>query len=292
MANRYWIAGTGLWSNTSSWSTTSGGSGGASIPTTSDTVVFDANSFSSTGTVTISIDASCNNFDSSDLDQHVTFDISSTERLVIAGAMNTQGSETFNNGLIIFGGGGTRTVDVAGVDLNTEVILNRSFFGGFPSALWTISDMDVKTFKTLDSAIDISNSTINVGDWLIDGPVTSTNSTINVTREFKGGNRTYNTVKALANITIRQSNNINTLQSNTGVTLTFESSSTQTITNWQVLGAPDSLVRLRSTGSVAKFTLSKASGIVRTDYLDIKNSNATGGASWFAGNNSVDSGGN
>lgn len=54
MANRYWVGGTGTWDNASTafWSATSGGSGGASVPTTSDTAIFDANSGS--GTVTTS----------------------------------------------------------------------------------------------------------------------------------------------------------------------------------------------------------------------------------------------
>jgi len=46
MANRYWVGGTGTWSdvNTTNWSATSGGAGGASVPTTADTVIFDTNS--------------------------------------------------------------------------------------------------------------------------------------------------------------------------------------------------------------------------------------------------------
>lgn len=46
MANRYWITdGDGTFHSTSNWSTSSGGSGGASVPTTGDTAYFDANSF-------------------------------------------------------------------------------------------------------------------------------------------------------------------------------------------------------------------------------------------------------
>jgi hypothetical protein len=54
MANRFWVGGTGTWDNASSafWSTTSGGASGASVPTLSDTAIFDSNSGS--GTVTTS----------------------------------------------------------------------------------------------------------------------------------------------------------------------------------------------------------------------------------------------
>lgn len=46
MASRYWVGGNGTWnsSNTTNWSTSSGGSGGASVPTSADAAVFDANS--------------------------------------------------------------------------------------------------------------------------------------------------------------------------------------------------------------------------------------------------------
>lgn len=48
MANRYWIGGTGNWSDTTHWSATSGGEYGASVPTSKDDVFFDVNSFSRT----------------------------------------------------------------------------------------------------------------------------------------------------------------------------------------------------------------------------------------------------
>ena len=44
MANRYWVGGAGNWSSTAKWSTSSGGASGASVPTSADDVIFDANS--------------------------------------------------------------------------------------------------------------------------------------------------------------------------------------------------------------------------------------------------------
>jgi len=46
MAARYWVGGAGTWSsgNTANWSDSSGGSGGFSVPSSADTVTFDANS--------------------------------------------------------------------------------------------------------------------------------------------------------------------------------------------------------------------------------------------------------
>ncbi len=51
---RYWVGGTGTWdaASTTKWSDTSGGSGGASVPTSADAVVFDAASNATAYTVT------------------------------------------------------------------------------------------------------------------------------------------------------------------------------------------------------------------------------------------------
>ena len=47
MADRYWVGGNGTWNstNTANWSSTSGGSGGASVPTAGDNVYFDDSSY-------------------------------------------------------------------------------------------------------------------------------------------------------------------------------------------------------------------------------------------------------
>jgi hypothetical protein len=53
MAARFWVGGSGTWDNadTTHWSATTGGAGGASVPTSSDTVTFDASSGAGTCTV-------------------------------------------------------------------------------------------------------------------------------------------------------------------------------------------------------------------------------------------------
>ena len=44
MANRYWVGGSATWNATvgTKWATTSGGAGGASVPTSADDVFLDA----------------------------------------------------------------------------------------------------------------------------------------------------------------------------------------------------------------------------------------------------------
>jgi len=63
MADRYWRGGSGSWNTTTNWSATSGGAGGASVPTSADNVIFDANSGSGTAhyIVTVTDNATCAN---------------------------------------------------------------------------------------------------------------------------------------------------------------------------------------------------------------------------------------
>lgn len=59
MANRFWVGGTATWDGTAGtkWATTSGGAGGASVPTSADDVFFDGSS--GTGTVTLATGQAC-----------------------------------------------------------------------------------------------------------------------------------------------------------------------------------------------------------------------------------------
>ena len=62
MADRFWVNGAGSWNSTARWSTTSGGTSGASVPTAADNVIFDGNSGTSHFTVTVTAGATCANF--------------------------------------------------------------------------------------------------------------------------------------------------------------------------------------------------------------------------------------
>lgn len=65
MADRYWVGGSGTWNstNTANWSSTSGGSGGASVPTAGDNVYFDDSSYAADLlVVTVSGNVACGEF--------------------------------------------------------------------------------------------------------------------------------------------------------------------------------------------------------------------------------------
>lgn len=88
MANRYWVGGAGTWDALSilNWSTTSGGAGGASVPTTSDGAYFDANSGSGTVSVASGATASTITMNSATLLVQLTADI---QALVLTLTMGT-----------------------------------------------------------------------------------------------------------------------------------------------------------------------------------------------------------
>ena len=64
MGNRYWVGGTANWDATAGtkWATTSGGAGGAAVPTAVDDVFFDAASGAVTCTVTAAVNCLSINF--------------------------------------------------------------------------------------------------------------------------------------------------------------------------------------------------------------------------------------
>ena len=109
MANRYWVLGTGTWDSTTTtnWSTSSGGAGGASVPTASDNVFFDANSnvLATAFTVTMAnTPRVCNDFTASGLDGVMTL-AGASIGLTVSGSLTFQatnfsatytGTTTFN----------------------------------------------------------------------------------------------------------------------------------------------------------------------------------------------------
>lgn len=98
MANRYWVGGTGSWSDTAHWSTTSGGTGGASVPTSADNVYFDANSFTATGqTVTVAVETNCLDMDWTGVTNNPTFYSN------IGNAQNIYGDLILTDGMTING---------------------------------------------------------------------------------------------------------------------------------------------------------------------------------------------
>lgn len=136
--------------------------------------------------------------------------------------------------------------------------------------------------------------TFNGGSATISLPTaTASNQT------FAGGGQTYGTLTynvagSTGMLDITGANTFNTINFSDATnarTLRFQAGVTNTVNNWNVFGTSGNLISVVSvTGTT--FTLSKPSGVVSSDYLNLVNSVATGGATWYAGANSTDGGGN
>ena len=84
----YWVGGKGRWTDPMHWSTTSGGAPGGCIPSPSDDVIFDQNSFSGNDSVIIDVDeALCRNMTWENLNRNPVFSSDEQKNLNIYGSL-------------------------------------------------------------------------------------------------------------------------------------------------------------------------------------------------------------
>ena len=133
MADRYWVGGTGTWntSSTTNWSATSGGAGGASVPTTSDNVIFDQ---TSTYTVTMTGALGCRDITVSS--GTVTFQNGTSPTLTVGGSWSTIAGTVWNTtGAVSFTSATNSTITSGGITINSPF----TFFSS-GSGSWTLQD--------------------------------------------------------------------------------------------------------------------------------------------------------
>ena len=123
MAQRFWVGGTGNWSSTAHWSTSSGGSTGASVPTISDDVIFDVNSFSGSGqTVSIDVAAVALSITYSGITQtNNVIQVNSTKSLSVVGTISITGHSIADRLRLCCPARGTSVSVSAGLWVNSNV---------------------------------------------------------------------------------------------------------------------------------------------------------------------------
>jgi hypothetical protein len=175
MADRYWVGGTGSWNatNTLNWSASSGGASGASVPTATDNVFFDANSniLATAFTVTMgSTPRVCNDFTASGLDGVMTL-AGTSIGLTVSGSLTFQATNFTRTytGTTTFNATTTgKTVTTNGVALAGIVIFNG--IGG----VWTLGS--ALTTGTTNST-SLTNGTLDLSSYtLTTGSFSSSNS--------------------------------------------------------------------------------------------------------------------
>lgn len=146
------------------------------------------------------------------------------------------------------------------------------------------------------SSVSSFNNVAPTGFTTTAGTGTGTISmTAAATKTFVGGGSTFNCTLnqgGIGALTITGSNTFNNITNTVQpASVLFTAGTTNTFNNFNLNGTPGNRITLASA-TAAAHTLSKESGAVDVDYLSITNSAATGGATWTAGTNSIDGGGN
>ena len=125
-SGRYWVGGTGTWSQTNHWASASGGVGGCAIPTSADTAFIDANAGG--GTITVDQDVTVAALDTTGWTGTIaigTFGLALTGNLVLAGGaftigdstgvgLSVGGSLTVSGSAVLDGSAGASVVTVGG----------------------------------------------------------------------------------------------------------------------------------------------------------------------------------
>ncbi|MGB0881321.1 MAG: T9SS type A sorting domain-containing protein [Vicingaceae bacterium] len=245
-ADYFWVGNNGNWSDLSHWANTSGGVGNAyvSLPTTTDNVFFDANSFLVAGdTIRIDIDASAANLDFTGVANSPVVDGVAAREITVGGSLTfiagithdfagdyiftSTGSVTISsattvfNGDITFNGVGATFTLTDNLNVSDEIGLQRGTFdmAGFGVTANSIDANRGTNLRTLDfggsavtltgtgTVLDLRGNTTNLS-------VIPTATTIDFTNTNNITVEAGNIAKTLPHLTF--SNCTNTVRINTG----------------------------------------------------------------------------
>jgi hypothetical protein len=203
-----------------------------------------------------------------------------SEDLILGGTGTTM-TLTITAGTIIAG-----TKNVSAKLFNSSNSNVRTLTMG--SGTWTLTGTG--TVWTTATATNLS-SDMSTGKLVI-SDVSSSSKTISAAASASFG--TITTTAGGTGAVIFPSNNVtvSTLNVTGPKTLTFTSAKTYTITNWNVNGTYGNPVTINASTPGSAATISIAKGTISSDFLSVKDSTATGGATFYAGSHSTNALGN
>lgn len=318
--------------NTKWFLSTNGGGGAGRVPLMQDTAIFDANSFSSgSQTVTLDMPRA-GGLNCTGVTNSPTFTSTVTQSwyqsvtLVSGITWSNSMSTTFNGatdrtlttaGKTFVGSAGAFTIDIVGGTLTLgdngvvttgTMTLSRGGFNtgtyNLTTGLLSITGTGTRAFTSASGTVTLSGtgsvwdaSTVTGLTFSVGSTVIAITDTSASSKTFVGGGLTYYDVVATATgngtIIIQGSNAYRNLTSTGGPkTFTITAGTTQTFTAESVLGSSGNLVTFQSSSNGNTYAFSQASGNVICDYLSLRDSVATGGATWYAGSHSTNVSGN
>lgn len=325
MASRYWVGASADWDGTAGtkWATTSGGAGGAAVPTISDDVFFDANSGGGTDCEkTTNTDVASLNFTGFTGIFRGAGTIDAIGSLTLGSGMTYShtGSLQFTSDGSITSNGITITSNQIEINSGAVITLQDSLVHtGTNGIILTNGTLNANNFNVTCFLFNGSNSnvrtlTMGSGTWTITGSgtvwtiATTTNLTLNANTStikltdnsasnkiFSAGSLTYNNywnATQGAGVCIMQGGNStwNDFKIDAGRNQQFNAGSTFTISSLTAIGTSIDTIIITSS-SAATHTLSDASGINTVEHCSISYSIASGGAT-FNAENSTDGGNN
>ncbi|MDO8481782.1 MAG: hypothetical protein Q7S75_01715 [bacterium] len=255
-STRYWVGGTGTWdaTDTTHWSETSGGAGGASVPTgLSNPMIFDASSGGGTVTLGYSPSVTC--------------------IVTMGNFTGTFDAATFSPTFGAFSGTGTgiRTLNMGS---GTWILTNPS--GGAGSNPW---DITVSTNLTLNA----QSSTIKMTEGSIINRTFAGGSQTYNNLWFARGLASGNNIVSGSN-TFNDFKDTGTAAHN----IIFTNGTTQTVSTFTVSGSSGNVITINSDTTDTHALVKTGGGTISSDYLDIQHSVATPASTWYAGTHSVD----
>jgi hypothetical protein len=218
----------------------------------------------------------------------------------------TNGGTTTVNGFTINGAGIVNVLDAISLGATKSIVLTLGtlHIDGASDNLGLIHNIGSLIYSTGSCNLYLGNSTCNMNrtngsPWSVASGLTlyAGNSTINYTaggvstKNFSGGGLVYNNFSITGGgtgiINFLDGNTFNVFTINAPKTVSFKEGLTQTFTSFIATGTSSNKITILSETNGQQHTLSQSSGTVSCDWLILRDSAATGGASWYAGANST-----
>ena len=325
----YWnLSGAQQWSAIGWASTPTGTPDVSNFPLAQDTAVF-TNSGSVTGAISLETQWNYGSVNMSTRTNAMTIAAGITQYILYGDWINGSGTTISGTGIFRFSGIGN-TQQISGNFGGNRLQFNN--IGGIMRLVGLVSSTSSSSFSLISGTLDLNGYTMSINLFATSGTATKNltfnggtlalaaggtaifnnfgptgftttagtgtgkiSMTSAVAKTFIGGDATYNCTLnqgGAGALTVTGNNTFNDITNTVQpASILFTAGTTNTFNNFSLRGTAGNLITI-SSPTAATHTLNKSSGTVTSDYLSISYSNASGGAGWFAGANSVNGGNN